>query len=52
MLIEHDMKVVMKVCDNITVLSFGNKIAEGTPEQVRSNKDVRSAYLGGATYAS
>ena len=52
MLIEHDMKVVMKVCDNITVLSFGNKIAEGTPEQVRSNKDVLSAYLGGATYAS
>lgn len=46
-LIEHDMKLVMTICDSIVVLNYGNKIASGTPEQVRSNPLVIRAYLGG-----
>jgi ABC-type branched-subunit amino acid transport system ATPase component/branched-subunit amino acid ABC-type transport system permease component len=45
-LVEHDMKLVMQVCDYIYVLDFGQKIFEGTPEQVRSSPVVRDAYLG------
>jgi branched-chain amino acid transport system ATP-binding protein len=45
-IIEHDMRVIMNICDKITVLDFGQKIAEGTPEEVRSNRRVLDAYLG------
>ena len=45
-LVEHDMKAVMGLCDQLTVLNFGSLLAQGTPEQVRSNPEVVSAYLG------
>ena len=45
-LIEHHMDVVMSICDQVTVLDFGQKIAEGTGSEVRSNPKVVEAYLG------
>jgi branched-chain amino acid transport system ATP-binding protein len=48
LLVEHDMQAVMGLCNYITVLSFGKLLAEGVPEEIRSNKDVIEAYLGGA----
>jgi branched-chain amino acid transport system ATP-binding protein len=45
-LVEHDMGVVMDIADRIAVLDFGRKIAEGTPEQIKSNPVVIKAYLG------
>jgi branched-chain amino acid transport system ATP-binding protein len=44
--VEHNMKVVMKLCDRIVVLNHGEKIAEGLPEAVKSNREVNEAYLG------
>ena len=46
MVIEHDMKAIMRISDRIVVLNSGEKLAEGTPEEVSANPDVVAAYLG------
>ncbi len=48
-LVEHDMSLVMTVSDEVAVLNFGRKIAEGGPDDIRRNPDVIQAYLGGGT---
>jgi branched-chain amino acid transport system ATP-binding protein len=46
LLVEHDMKAVMSTCDRIVVLSYGHKIAEGSPREISENQEVVDAYLG------
>lgn len=48
LLIEHNMRAAMSVCERFCVLSFGRKIAEGTPDEIRNNPEVVQAYLGTA----
>jgi branched-chain amino acid transport system ATP-binding protein len=45
-IVEHNMRVVMELCDTIAVLSYGVKIAQGTPDEIANNEDVISVYLG------
>jgi len=51
-LIEHNMKAIMNVCDRMIVLNFGTEIARGTPDQIQNNKDVIQAYLGVEKHAA
>jgi branched-chain amino acid transport system ATP-binding protein len=46
MYVEHDMKAIMSICDRITVLNFGQKLAEGKPEEIQNDPVVVEAYLG------
>lgn len=46
-LVEHDMKAIMGLCGYLTVLNFGQLLAEGTPDEIRNNDEVIEAYLGG-----
>ena len=46
LLIEHDMSLVTGICERVIVLNFGNILAQGTPQEVTSNPEVITAYLG------
>ncbi|MFP4178185.1 MAG: ABC transporter ATP-binding protein, partial [Acholeplasmataceae bacterium] len=45
--VEHDMQLVMDICDTICAINFGKKIAIGTPSEIKGNQAVQEAYLGG-----
>jgi branched-chain amino acid transport system ATP-binding protein len=51
LLVEHVIRLVMDVCDRITVLNYGRRIAEGRPEEIRADPTVIGAYLGRDVYA-
>ncbi|GAU78170.1 ABC transporter ATP-binding protein [Fusibacter sp. 3D3] len=46
LMVEHDMGLVMNTCERICAINFGKKLAEGTPDEIKRNKDVQEAYLG------
>ena len=52
LLVEHDMQAVMGLCERITVVSFGQLLSEGAPDEIKNNKDVVEAYLGSGLNAA
>ena len=52
LLVEHDMRTVMGLCDFVTVLDFGEMLAEGPPHEIRENEKVIEAYLGADDFAA
>jgi branched-chain amino acid transport system ATP-binding protein len=52
LLIEHNMRAAMRLCEHIVVLNFGRKIAEGSPQQIAENEQVIEAYLGVRAHAA